>query len=238
MKNISVEMFGDMTENDCIQIQILLSNRVQQVNTTICNGIKTIAGVDLAYWNDSVERAVCCIVVVDIQSKAILEKSYSTGIVSFPYIPGCLAFRELPLVVAARQKLRMPPDVFMFDGNGILHPRHMGLATHASFYLDRPTLGVAKSYYKIEGATFTPPKNEPGCFTDIVVNGAVCGRALRTRKDVRPVFVSVGNQMDIDTATSLTMSLIEDDSHIPIPTRYADLETHTMRNSLQKGSTL
>ncbi len=84
------------------------------------------------------------------------------------------------------------PNVFFFDGNGYLHPRHMGIATHASFYLKRPTVGIAKSYFRVDRDTdYKEPENEVGCFTDIVIDGETYGRVLRTHKNVRPVFVSV-----------------------------------------------
>ncbi|GAB6088102.1 hypothetical protein JCM11672_33740 [Alkaliphilus crotonatoxidans] len=87
--------------------------------------------------------------------------------IEVPYIPGYLAFRELPLVQEAAKKLSNQPDIYMFDGNGYLHHRHMGIATHASFFLKRPTIGVAKSYFKIQATDFEMPKNEVGEYTYI-----------------------------------------------------------------------
>lgn len=228
--------FGALTEEDCIQIQKSLVCHIQQKNQLQLQQIKTVGGVDLAYWTDdkAKEHAVCCIVILDVQSGAIIEKTFATDIVTVPYVPGCLAFRELPLVVEAAKNLKMQPDVYMFDGNGLLHLRRMGLATYASFYLNRPTLGVAKTYFKIGDTQFAMPENEANTYTDIVVDHDVCARAVRTHKNVKPIFVSVGNYMDLDTATNLTLSLVDSSSHIPIPTRYADLETHTMRKILKQ----
>ena len=151
----------------------------------------------------------------------------------FPYIPGCLAFRELPLVLAAAANLNQKPDIFLFDGNGILHPRRMGLASHASFYLAAPTFGIAKHYFRVEGAHFTIPADETGSWSDIVKDGQILGRAVRTHQGVKPVYVSVGNYIDIETVTKLSLMLTDTDSHIPIPTRYADLETHIQRERLR-----
>lgn len=229
-----VKMFGTLTEADCINIQQTLAAQIQQKNRLPLAEMKTIGGVDLAYWhNGAAEYAVCCIVILDIASGAILETAYADGPVTFPYIPGCLAFRELPLVVEAAEKLHFQPDVYMFDGNGLLHPRHLGLAAHASFYLDRPALGVAKTYFKVDGAEFIMPENKAQAFTDITIGHSVWGRAVRTHQNVKPIFLSVGNYLDLDTATSLTLSLVDDRSHIPLPTRYADLETHKMRALLK-----
>ena len=121
----------------------------------------------------------------------------------------------------------------MFDGNGYLHPRHMGIATHASFFLNRPTIGVAKNYYKIKDVEYSMPPNEKFAYTDIMVDGEIYGRVLRTMKDVRPIFLSVGNYIDLDSATKLVCELANNESHIPLPTRLADIETHKMRKELQ-----
>ena len=121
----------------------------------------------------------------------------------------------------------------MFDGNGYLHPRRMGIATHASFYLDTPTIGVAKSYYKINESQFTMPENKKQAYTDILADGEICGRALRTMEDVKPIFISVGNYIDLDTATQVVCNFINHESHIPLPTRLADMETHKRRRELK-----
>lgn len=200
------------------------------------SALKTAAGVDLAYWkNGDVEYAVCCIVVVDIATREVIEKKHFSDRIEVPYIPGFLAFRELPLILKTAKLLETKPDIFVFDGNGYLHPRHMGIATHASFYLDKPTFGVAKSYYRVDKQTdYIEPENEAGSFTDIIIGGEVYGRALRTHRDVRPVFVSVGNHMTLDTVCALALKLTDKDSHVPVPTRLADLETHLQREIEKK----
>ena len=92
----------------------------------------------------------CCIVIIDYGTKEVVEKVYSYGEIPIPYIPGFLAFRELPLIIEAVKKLTKQPDIYIFDGNGYLHYRHMGIATHASFLLNKPTIGVAKVILKFE----------------------------------------------------------------------------------------
>lgn len=120
-------------------------------------------------------------------------------------------------------------DIFMFDGNGYLHFNHMGIATHASFFLNKPTIGVAKSYLKVNGMDFNMPENEERLYSEIIINGEVYGRALRTRKNVKPIFVSCGNHIDLETSTEIVLNLITNESRLPIPTRLADLETHVSR---------
>lgn len=229
----SVNEFSRLTESECIAVQNELSGKIVQSCPLAFEDIRTVAGVDLAYWSGNAEYAVCCIVVIDVKSRRISEKRWSAGRVDFPYIPGCLAFRELPLVIETAAKLEQKPDVYLFDGNGILHPRRMGLAAHASFYLNAPTIGVAKHYFKVEGAELAAPDIENGSVSDITKGEEVLGRAVRTQKGIKPVYVSVGNQMDIDTAVKLVLSLTDSESRVPIPTRYADLETHIMRKELK-----
>ena len=108
----------------------------------------------------------------------------------------------------------------------------MGLATHASFYLKAPTMGIAKRYFQVEGAQYCIPENMAGSYTDIIKEQKILGRAIRTHTNVKPIFASVGNYIDIDTVTKLALQLTDKESHIPIPTRYADLETHKRRTEL------
>lgn len=198
------------------------------------NSLRLVAGVDLAYWkNGNNEYAVCCIVVIDIDTHEVIEKKHFSGRIEVPYMPGFLAFRELPLILETAKLLENVPDIYIFDGNGYLHPRHMGIATHSSFYLNKPTIGIAKTYFRVDKKTdYTEPDNEAGSFTDIIIDGEVYGRALRTHKDVKPVFISIGNNISLDTACSLALKLTDKESHIPIPTRFADLETHIEREAV------
>ena len=130
-------------------------NRIKTEDAFDVNEIRLIAGVDLAYWkneNDE-EMAVCCIVVIDYNTHQIIEKKHYSGKIEVTYMPGFLAFRELPLVLKTVELLENKPDIYMFDGNGFLHPRNMGIATHASFYLNKPTIGVAKTYFRVDKKT-------------------------------------------------------------------------------------
>ena len=199
-------------------------------NTFDKNNIKLVAGVDLAYWEEENKQyGTCCIVVIDYNTKEVVEKVNSVGEIKVPYIPGFLAFRELPLVIEASKKLVSEPDIFIFDGNGYLHFNHMGIATHASFFLDKPTIGVAKSYLKIDGIDFDMPEDKEGAYTDIVIKEEVYGRVLRTKKAIKPIFISVGNYIDLETTMEIVLNLINNESRLPIPTRLADLETHVSR---------
>jgi len=219
-----------VTEKECIEIQEKLSERMIQHNNFDVNNIRFIAGVDLAYWMvEETEYAVCSIVVIDQNSMEVIEKINHKGKITFPYIPGCLSFRELPLIIETVDQVKTAVDLFVFDGNGYLHPRHMGIATHASIILNKPSIGVAKSYYKIKETDFTMPGNQRGDFTDIIIENEVYGRVLRTMEHVKPIFISVGNNIDLDTSTTIINKLVTKESHIPMPTRLADIETRKMR---------
>lgn len=226
--------FNNHNEEYFNSIQNDLSQKIDLNNSIDIDNISLVCGVDLAYWNkNNKEYAVCCIVVIDYITHEIVEKKYHYGEIDVPYIAGYLAFRELPLVIETVKKLDNTPDIFMFDGNGYLHPRHMGIATHSSFILDTPTIGVAKNYYKIHETDFIMPSNELNSYTDVIINEEVFGRALRTVPKVKPIFVSCGNFIDLDTSTNITLSLINPkDSRLPITTRLADLETHIMREKI------
>ncbi|MDP4177822.1 MAG: endonuclease V [Bacillota bacterium] len=217
-------------EAGAIDLQNKLNKSIVLKSSFDVSSLKKVAGVDLAYWKVSnIEYAVCCIVVIDYNTKEVLEKAHTVSSIDFPYIPGCLAFRELPLVLETAGKLKNEPDLYIFDGNGYLHPRHMGIATHASMYLNKPTIGIAKSYYKIENVDFVVPENYDGAYTDIIINGEIYGRTIRTHKDVKPIFLSSGNYIDLEISTVIVNNFVTTESHIPIPTRLADIETHRMR---------
>ena len=214
-----------------------LRDKIEQTDKFAIGDVKRVAGVDLAYWKQGEdEYAVCCIVVIDFETHAVLEKQHVSGKIEVPYMPGFLAFRELPLILKTAELLETAPDIFIFDGNGYLHPRHMGIATHASFSLHKPTVGIAKTYFRVDQKTdYTEPADEAGSYTDIVIGGEVYGRALRTQKHVKPVFISVGNYISLGTACALAMQLTDKESHIPLPTRLADLETHIEREAARNA---
>lgn len=226
--------FKATSEDEFISIQKSLVNKIKLVTTFNEENIQLCAGVDLAYWEEKGEQfGVCSIVVIDYHTKKEVEKVHSHGKITIPYTPGFLAFRELPLVVEAAKKLESEPDIFLFDGNGYLHFSHMGIATHASLFLNKPTIGVAKSYLKIKGVDFDMPKREKGSYSDILIDGETYGRALRTRTDVKPIFISCGNHIDLKTCTDIVLELIDKESRLPIPVRLADLQTHELRNILR-----
>lgn len=200
--------------------------------------VKYVAGIDIAYTTvENQEFGCCSIVVIDYTTLEVVEKVGYIGKVSIEYIPGFLSLRELPLIFETIKKLKIQPDIFVFDGNGLLHPNRMGIATHASFYLKKPCIGVAKTFYRVEkNLFFDMPDNFIGASTEISSEmGEVIGIALRTKKDCKPVFVSVGNYLSLENAKSLIMHFITNESRVPMPTRLADIETHILRKDFLRN---
>jgi deoxyribonuclease V len=147
-----------------------------------------------------------------------LERGHAEVRLEFPYVPGLLSFREIPALLAALDKLKGVPDLLFCDGQGYAHPRRMGLATHMGILLDRPTIGCAKSILIGEHGRLG---NEKGAWAPILDGREMIGAALRTRAGVKPVYVSQGHRISLETALRLTLSVV-DGARIPQPTRQAD----------------
>jgi deoxyribonuclease V len=137
--------------------------------------------------------------------------------VSFPYVPGLLAFREGPVVLAALEQLMDRPDVLMFDAQGLAHPRRMGLAAHLGILLDIPAVGCAKS--RLCGEHVSPGEGK-GAWAALKDGDEVIGAVVRTRSRVRPVYVSIGHRVDLETAVSLVLSCAPR-YRLPEPIRWA-----------------
>lgn len=222
-----------------IRIQERLAKQIDVSQPFLREDLRTVAGVDLAYAGEGeAETGFCHIVVFDAATMQVVERAEAVGKIDVPYIPGFLTFRELPLIAAAAEKLETVPDLFLFDGNGILHPRRMGIAAHASFFLGKPTVGVAKTYFKIAEAEYEEPEREKGSYTDITVDGETLGRAVRTSAGVKPVFVSPGNGINLESSTELVLSLTGPESRLPVPVREADISTRRMRRSWEEEQRL
>ncbi|WP_245550555.1 endonuclease V [Nocardia niigatensis] len=176
---------------------------------------RTIAGLDSAYDEDG--NVVAAIVVLDATTLETVEVATAHGTTDFPYVPGLLAFRELPTTLSALENLTATPDLFICDSQGLAHPRRFGFACHLGLLTGVPTLGVAKNAW----GDFEDPGRERGCFSVITIDGDPVGRALRTRTDVKPVYVSVGHLIDLDTACAQVLALTPEFRQ-PETTRRAD----------------
>jgi len=179
--------------------------------------LRLVAGADLAFSPDGSE-SIAGVVVWEVQRREVVEQHLARRSVSYPYVPGLLSFREAPALLAALKQLRCEPDVFMFDGQGYAHPRRFGLACHLGLLLDRPSLGCAKTILLGE---CEPPGRTRGSTSPLLHNGECIGMAVRTRDDVRPVYVSVGHRLSLEAAVQITLAC-GDGFRLPEPTRLAD----------------
>jgi len=202
---------------DAIEIQDRLRERLVLPAARIALP-RFVTGLDVTYESGS-SRAVAAAVVIDVEGLGVQEVAVARGTVSFPYVPGLLAFREVPLLLAALGKLARPPELLVCDGYGVAHPRRFGLACHLGVLLDLPAFGVAKTSFI---ATFADPGRRRGEWSELVDGVEVLGRAVRTQTEVKPVFVSVGNRIGLDDAAELTVRL-SGRYRIPEPTRQADI---------------
>lgn len=185
-----------------------------------------IAGADTAYSkkDDSVFAAI---VVMRFPELVTLDRAKAQGIATFPYQPGFHVFREGPVLLKALQRLQVTPDVIMFDANGIAHEKGIGMASHLGLLLDLPTIGVAKK--KLIGE-FEEPGNNLNDFSPLKYDGKEIGRVVRTRVDVKPLIVSVGHKIDLDTAFEIVTSTTRG-YRLPEPMRVAHILSNKMRRN-------
>jgi len=210
----------DVTPDEAVAIQQRLRAEISQAEPTepiTLDQIRTVAGIDVSYR----EIGRAAIAVFSFPDLALIEEVTATREVTFPYIPGLLAFREGPVVLAAFEQLRTQPDLLIFDGQGYAHPRRLGLARHMGAYLDRPSIGCAKS--RLTGR-YGEPGPEPGTWSPLMSGHEEIGRVVRTKARVKPVFVSVGYRITLPLAVEVVLRCTRG-YRLPEPTRIADRMT-------------
>jgi deoxyribonuclease V len=198
------------------EIQLSLAKRVVTENGVV--NARLVAGVDISA-PDAQGVARGAVVVLRYPEFSMVEAKVVEGEVTFPYIPGLLSFREGPLILAACEKLCSVPDLVLIDGQGIAHPRRLGLASHVGLFLDLPTVGCAKS---ILCGEHQPLGEEAGSHTELLDNGELIGAALRTKSGVKPIYVSVGHKIDLASALQWVTKCCRG-YRLPEPTRLAHL---------------
>ncbi|MFB7511781.1 endonuclease V [Streptomyces sp. NPDC056144] len=176
-----------------------------------------VTGLDVAY-DDERDLVAAAAVVLDARTLDVVEEATAVGRVSFPYVPGLLAFREIPTVLAALDSLTVDPGLLVCDGYGIAHPRRFGLASHLGVLTGRPAIGVAKNPFTF---TYEQPGDQRGEFSALLAEGEEVGRALRTQSGVKSVYVSVGHRVSLDRACAHTLHLTPR-YRVPETTRHAD----------------
>ena len=203
-------------------IQFTLSKKVEIV--PLKKQPRTVAGVDAAFSGNTIIAAACLFTYPELIP---LEDTYAVGNVSFPYVPGLLSFREGPAIIEALNKLRTRPDLIIFDGQGIAHPVGMGIAAHIGVLLDIPSVGCAKS--RLIG-DYAEPDQEKGRMTDLTYHSNIVGTVLRTRDNVKPLFISPGHLIDIKNAVEVVRKCLGK-YRITEPIRRADALTKKLKKT-------
>jgi deoxyribonuclease V len=214
----------EMTPREAVELQKTLRERVRLQPLT--KKIRTIAGADISF-NKFEPTVYAGIVVLKLPTLEVVEEVGVVSETKFPYVPGLLSFRESPSVLEAWAKLKTEPDAVMFDGQGIAHPRRVGIASHVGLLINRPTLGCAKS---VLVGKYEEPEKERGSWTELIDKGEIVGAAVRTKTNVQPIYVSPGHLIDLEGAINLTLAS-DGGYRQPEPTRRA----HLLVNALRRG---
>jgi deoxyribonuclease V len=207
---------------EAIAVQKALAGSVRCVDDL--GPVRTIAGVDVS-MNRFSPVGFAAIVVLSVPDMRVLEVAGAKATIPMPYIPGLLSFREIPLVLEAWERLTTKPDLLMVDGQGIAHPRGLGVAAHLGVTLDVPAIGCAKSILVGRHAPLAP---ERGSREPLVYKGETVGWAVRTKNKVNPVFVSCGHRVSQETAVRWVLECARG-YRLPEPTRQAHLASNALR---------
>ena len=204
----------NLTMQEMIAIQEKLKKNITLINLE--KKPEIISGVDAVYNGN---YSLCVIVTFDYKTKKILEVTYAIEKIFVKYKSGYLAFHELPSFLKAWLNLTIEPNIVVFDGYGYAHPKRFGLATHASFFIQKPTFGIAKTPFV---GQFEQPATYKGCYRYIKDNDEIIGVVLRTCENRKPVFVSVGNYCTLSEAIDITLNFSPSTSRIPLLTSFPD----------------
>lgn len=215
----------NVTPKEALQIQQQLQPRVILRNPR--KPVRFVAGTDVSssLADDTVWAGV---VVVTYPALEPVEERWVRGKTSFPYIPGLLSFREIPILLSALTQLKITPDLILCDGQGIAHPRSMGLATHLGLLVNCPTIGCAKS--RLVG-TYSGLGKEKGDSAELLYAGKVIGVAARTRQGTNPIFISIGNRITLKQSLRIVLACCPK-FRVPEPIRMA----HLLVNRLRAGN--
>lgn len=201
-----------LTPTEAVALQRRLAERVIMAPL---RGVRRVLGLDCAF---QAEQVLAVGVVWDLERRQIIETRGARRPLTFPYVPGLLSFRELPTLIGVMRQVASPVDAVLCDGQGIAHPRRLGLASHIGVLTGLPAIGVAKS--RLTGR-YEEPGPEKGAQSPLMDKGEVIGAVLRTRDNTRPVFISVGHRIGLEAAVRLCLEAAPR-FRVPIPTRVAD----------------
>lgn len=212
----------NLSYTQAVALQNQLRNQIKL--TPIKNPPKLIAGFDCSFTKDN-KKIIAVVIVLKLPDFNLVETQSVVRKLTFPYIPGLLSFREAPACIAAVEKLKTAPDIFLIDGQGIAHPRRLGLAAHLGLFFDKPTIGCAKS--RLTG-TFKQPSLEKGAYSLLKDKTETIGAVVRTRTNVKPLFISPGNKCTLADAIKITLACTTK-YRLPEPTRLAHQKVSKLR---------
>lgn len=217
----------NLSEREAEDLQRALAEKVTLIDT-LTNEIHHVAGVDVAYDKHK-DRLIAVVAVISAETLDIEDMSVVEDEEQFPYIPGLFSFREIPPVVKAMAGLTVKPDLLVCDGHGLAHPRRFGVACHLGVLFDIPAIGCGKT--RLTG-TFDPVGENRGDYSNLIDQGEVIGCALRTQDTIKPVYVSVGHRISLETARKWILRLAPT-YRLPETTRQADHEANRVLKYLQ-----
>jgi len=220
----------DVTPVEAVALQQRLRGMVSATNAISLEALRAVAGVDASYKDDS----YAAVVVLTFPELEVIERAVARRRTSFPYVPGLLSFREVPVVIDALERLHTAPDLIMVDGQGIAHPRRFGLASHLGVYIGLPAIGCAKS--RLTG-THEAPDPAIGDHTPLLDRGETIGAVLRSRAGTTPLYVSLGHKIDLDAALAVVIRCLRG-YRMPEPTRLADRLAGQFRRGEVEGDAL
>ncbi|HZT79476.1 MAG TPA: deoxyribonuclease V [Gemmataceae bacterium] len=214
----------DLTPAEAVALQRELAGRVD--TSAPLGRLEVVAGADVS-CNRFSDVIYAGVVVLKLPGLEVIERQGAVLETHFPYVPGLLTFREGPALLKALARVRSEPDVVVFDGQGIAHPRRLGLASHLGLWLDRPSVGCAKS--RLTG-TFKELGRKAGSTAFLTDHDQVVGKVVRTRDGVKPVFVSPGHRIDLEGSVEAVLACRKG-YRLPEPTRLADQFVNELRRS-------
>jgi deoxyribonuclease V len=224
MKHIHSLHAWNVTCKEAIDIQQELRQRLIIHDKDFPTKIKTVASADISYSKQD-DLFYAAVILMDYSSMEIIEERTVVERAPFPYVPGLLSFREGPALVKTFEKLQHIPDVVIFDGQGIAHPRGVGLASHMGLFLDIPTIGCAKT--RLVGR-YGEVGKEVGDYADLTLDGRIVGAVLRTKKKIKPVFISPGYRIGIRKSADIVLDCCRG-YKLPEPIRRAHLVVNQIR---------
>lgn len=204
----------DLSPAEARDLQEELRGRV--IREDRCDEIHRVAGLDVSF-DEEKRLARAAVAVLELPDLTVLEQTAAEGPITFPYIPGLFSFREIPPLLAALDKLQTRPDLLLCDGQGWAHPRRFGLACHLGVLLDLPSIGAAKTLLLGRHEPLPP---ERGSWMPLIDQDEIVGAAVRTQTGVRPVYVSVGHRVSLETAVELVLEMAPR-YRLPEPSRRA-----------------